>query len=79
MSYYYVDHFAKYIKPGAKRIGFSRFGDDFEMTAAKNPDGKLIAVFLNRKTEDTGFAIRLNGNVIRIQLPAQTISTVIID
>ncbi len=79
MSFSYVRHFAGYIAPGAKRIGFSRCSDDFEMTAAKNPDGTLTAVFLNKNETDAGFAIRIEGNVIRIELPAKTISTVVIE
>ena len=79
MSFSYVRHFAGYIAPGAKRIGFSRCSDDFEMTAAKNPDGTLTAVFLNTNETDAGFAIRIEGNVIRIELPAKTISTVVIE
>ncbi len=78
LTHYYVRHFAKYIKPGAKRIGFSRCSDAFEMTAAKNPDGTLAVVFLNNNTDDTGVAIRLNGKVIRLDFPANTISTVAI-
>lgn len=79
MTHYYVCHFTKYIKPGAKRIGFSRCNDDFEMTAAKNPDGSLAAVFLNKKANDVSFAIRLGGKVIRVSLPANTISTIVIE
>ncbi|MDL2301436.1 glycoside hydrolase [Lachnospiraceae bacterium OttesenSCG-928-D06] len=79
LTYHYIAHFSKYIKPGAKRIGHSRYSDSFEMTAACNPDGSIIAVFLNKGDDDTGCAIRINGKVIRIQTPAHTISTVCIE
>lgn len=78
LTWHYIRHFSAFISPGAKRIGFSRYTDAFEMTAACNPDGSLTAVFLNKGPEDTGCAIRCNGEVIRINIPAHTISTVCI-
>lgn len=78
LTYDYIRHFSKYIMPGARRIGFSRCDDKVEMTAAKNPDGSVTAVLLNKSGEDAGYAIRLDGRVIRIQLPARTLSTLVI-
>jgi len=75
LTYDYVCHFSKHIMPGAKRIGFSRCDDKIELTAAKNPDGGVVAVMLNKSNEDVGYAVRLNGEIIRIQLPARTLST----
>lgn len=78
LIYHYIAHFSGYIRPGAKRIGFSRYTDEFEMTAAKNSDGQIVAVFLNKNPEDTGCEIRIEGKVIHLKLPAGTISTVLI-
>ena len=74
----YVGHFSKYILRGAKRIGLSRCDDKVELTAAKNPDGSVVMVALNRGTEDQGYAIRICDQVIRISLPAGTISSFVI-
>ncbi len=75
LMYYFIGHFSRYIEPGAKRIGFSRCDDKVEMTAAKNPDGTVVLVVLNKSNSDAGYAVRMCGQVIRIQLPARTIST----
>ncbi|MFR0944505.1 MAG: glycoside hydrolase family 30 beta sandwich domain-containing protein [Clostridia bacterium] len=32
-------HISKYIAPGAKRIGWSKYGANLDVTAAVNPDG----------------------------------------
>lgn len=78
ITFDYIGHFSKYILPGAVRIAFSRCDDVTEITAAKNPDGSVAAVLLNKTAEDKSYAIRMNGQVIRIKAPAHTISTVLI-
>ena len=79
LCYSYLGHFARFILPGAKRILFSRCDDLVDVTAVKNPDGKLVLVVLNRGDEDTGYVLRLNGELARTHFPAHTISTVIIE
>lgn len=79
LTFDFIGHFSKYIFPGAKRIGFSRCDADIEMTAAKNVDGALVVVILNKMRTDRQYAIRLKGNVIRIQIPAYTLNTLVIE
>jgi glucosylceramidase len=78
LTYHYIGHFSRYILPGARRIAFSRCDDRIELTAAKNPDGSLAVVLLNRGQSDASYAIRIEGRIIRILLPAKTISTICI-
>ena len=78
LTYHYIGHFSRFLLPGAKRIGHSRCDDKAEVTAAKNPDGSLAVVLLNRGQADVSCAIRMNGQIIRITLPSKTISTICI-
>ena len=78
ISFDYIRHFSKYILPGAVRIASTQCDDTIEMTAAKNPDGSLVAVLLNKTDKDRSYAIRLEGKVIRVKAPAHTIGTVVI-
>lgn len=78
LTYHYIGHFSRFLLPGAKRIGHSRCDDKAELTAAKNPDGSLAVVLLNRGQADVSCAIRMNGQIIRITLPSKTISTICI-
>lgn len=78
LTYDFIGHFSRYILPGAVRIGASRCDDHIEMTAAKNPDGSIAVVLLNKHNDDQEYAIRLMGNVIRIKLQARTLSTLVI-
>lgn len=76
LSYDYIGHFSRYIQPGARRIGLSRFSDRVEATAFRNPDDSVVAVLLNRGTESLSFFLRMNDRVYPVTLPAGSISTV---
>ncbi|MGN1020490.1 MAG: glycoside hydrolase family 30 beta sandwich domain-containing protein [Aristaeellaceae bacterium] len=76
LSYEYIGHFTRYLKPGARRIGISRFDERVEVTAFRNPDGGIAAVLLNRRKEDAACFLRMGGRVCPVTLPAGSISTV---
>lgn len=78
MTHYYIGQFTRYIKPGAKRIGFSRCDDKVELTAVENQDGSVVMVLLNRGAEDGLYTVRICGNIIPLSVPKETISTVIL-
>ena len=79
LTYDYIGHFSRYIKPGAVRIGSSRCDDKVEMLTAQNPDGSIAVVLLNKNDKDVNYTIRIQGKLIRILLPARTISTMEIE
>lgn len=75
----YIEHFSAFLLPGARRIGLSRCNDKVEATAAVNEDGTIALVLLNKGNDDLPYAVRMNGFIFRIIVPAQTISTVTIE
>ncbi len=79
LSYYYLGHFSRYIKPGAKRIGFTRYTDALEGTAFQNPDGGLACVIVNRQDEAQECFLRLQGRLCQVELPGKSIQTMLID
>ena len=79
IMYHYIGHISKYIAPGAKRIGWSKYGANLDVTAAVNPDGSYVVILLNRTKEDSGCFLRVNGHIMRVDLPAETLSTVVIE
>lgn len=78
LMYDYIGHFSRYIQPGAKRIGYSKYADHLELTAARNPDGSYVVVLLNKTNKDSGCFLRVAGEIVRIDLPAETISTLVL-
>ncbi|MBO5888642.1 MAG: glucosylceramidase, partial [Clostridia bacterium] len=77
-SYYYIGHFSKYIKKGAKRIGNSKFTKGLESLAFKNLDGSIILVVLNTNDYEEDFFIRIYDKLIKCKAESHSISTYII-
>jgi glucosylceramidase len=48
-SYYYIGHFSKFIRPGAKRVTSSSNRDQLLTTAFMNKNNKLVVIVLNLK------------------------------
>lgn len=78
-SYHYIGHFSRHILPGAVRIGLSRFSDELEVTAFRNPDGTLAAVVLNRGPSDVPYVLRLGGRICPLKAEALSLTTLRIE
>lgn len=78
LTYYYIGHFSKFIKPGAKRIGFSKFTSKIEVTAFKNVDGSIVVVLLNCNEKNQEFNLHLNGEIFHDNLDGHAILTFVI-
>lgn len=78
-AFYYIGHFSRFIKPNAKVVATSRYTDKLEILAAKNPDGKYVAVILNRGNEDLPFTLRINGENAESVAPRHSLQTLIIE
>ena len=46
-AYYYIGHFSKFIRPGAKRIAASTNRAQLQTTAFRNTDGSIAVIVLN--------------------------------
>ena len=76
MSYYYIGHFSRYIKPGAVRIGISRYTDKIEATAFQNPDGEKVIVILNKTEKDVPITLCEDGYGIELLVNFRSIYTI---
>jgi glucosylceramidase len=74
-TYAYIAHFSRYIRPGSRRIGFSKYTDALGVTAFRNPDSSIIAVFLNRTKELLPVNLRIEGKLSSFRLPPLSITT----
>jgi glucosylceramidase len=77
-SYYYMGHFSKFIRPGAKRIICSSNLDDLLATAFLNPDGKIVVIALNMTDTSIPFSIWIDGQVLKTESPVHSIITAIL-
>lgn len=76
-SYYYIGHFSKFVKPGARRIACTVAKDELEATAFENPDGSRVAVMMNRTDKPLPAQVWSQGRVVSTPLPAHSIASVI--
>ena len=79
LSLDYIGHFSRHIRPGAVRLGVSRFSDRIEATAAQNPDGSVAAVLLNPGKTEERLTLRIEGNCYPVSLPAGGIMTCVLN
>ena len=80
ISYYYIGHFSKYIKPGAKRILCLNDSDKgIYSVAYKNPNGQIIVVVQNELSKRHRLAVAVDGKGINTEVPAHSITTFIVD
>ncbi len=79
ITFDYIGHFSRHILPGAKRVGFSRCNDKVDMTVAKNPDGTIVLELLNRTDKDLSYAVRMDGQIVRLNIAGKTMNTVVIE
>ncbi|WNF38530.1 glycoside hydrolase family 30 protein [Bacillaceae bacterium IKA-2] len=77
-SYYYIGHFSKFIKPGAKRIGLETNNEDISATAFKNENGEMIVVVLNETEKGQAFTIQFEGKFVEVEIDRRSIATFII-
>lgn len=77
-AYYYIGHFSKFIKPGAKRIACSASRSQFLATAFKNPDGKIVVIAMNQASKATPYFIWINGKAVELNALPHSISTIIL-
>jgi glucosylceramidase len=76
-SFYYLGHFSKFIKPGAKRIICSSNFDDLLATAAINRDGSIVVVAMNQTDKDIEFRIWIENKAITAKSPNHSIASII--
>jgi glucosylceramidase len=78
LSYDYIGHFSRYIRPNAYRIGVTRYTDLLEVTAFHNPDGSIATVILNRTEKEHNVFLRLRGRICPIRISPCSICNILI-
>jgi glucosylceramidase len=77
LSYYYIGHFSRFVKKGAKRIVVSRFTDKLEVTGFINPDGERVIVVLNKTDNVCVFKLCEGEKVCDLESQPHSIMTML--
>lgn len=76
-SYYYIGHFSKFVRPGAKRIASSPSRSQLLSTAFVNPDGKVSVVVMNKSDQKISYLLWLYGNAAEVNSLPRSIQTLV--
>lgn len=76
-SYYYIGHFSKFIRPGAKRISTTSNRAELMAASFRNTDGKIVTVAMNQGDEAINFKLIVGESASNIEMPAHSIKTFI--
>lgn len=77
-AYYYIGHFSKFIRPGAKRIAASASRAQLQTTAFRNTDGSIVVVVMNTTDQKLPYHIWLDGKAAPTESLPHSISTLVI-
>ncbi len=77
-SYYYIGHFSKFIRPGAKRIVSSSTRAQLLTTAFLNTDGSIVVVVMNPTAEKLNYRVCIGGQATETESLPHSISTVVL-
>ena len=78
-SYYYIGHFSKFVKPGAKRIAVSSSRSQLITTGFINPDGTVVVVVMNEGKTKVAYHLYLHDRAVEIVALPHSISTIVVD
>ena len=76
--FYVLNHFSKYIRPGAHRIGVECSTKDLMVTACLNKDNKIAVEVYNSTEKAINYSVQLGGKNIKAAIPGNAIQTIII-
>lgn len=76
--YYVMNHFSKFIRPGAKRIDFSCSDETLMVTAAQNLDGSTSVVVLNMENEPKTIEFKINEEKVLFTISPEALQTIFI-
>lgn len=76
-SYYYIGHFSKFIKPGAKRVAAAASRSQLLTTAFQNEDGSTVVVVMNQVDREIPYFLWINGHAVELKAQPRSISTIV--
>jgi glucosylceramidase len=77
-SYYYIGHFSKFVRPGAKRITSSASRSQLLTTAFINEDGKVAVIVMNQSNLKITYNLCIGHNAAEVKILPHAIQTLIL-
>ena len=77
-SYYYIGHFSKFVRPGAKRIISSASRSQLLTTAFIDEDGKVAVIVMNQSNLKITYNLCIGHNAAEVKILPHSIQTLIL-
>ncbi|PHK34273.1 glycosyl hydrolase, partial [Nostoc linckia z16] len=77
-EYYYIGHFSKFVRPGAKRIACAPSRSAINATAFINTDGKIAVIVMNKGEQNVSYNLWIDGKAVAVESPAHSIQTLVL-
>lgn len=77
-SYYYIGHFSKFIRPGAKRVSTAASRSQLMATSFINADGRLAVVVMNQTGKPVKYKLWVGGKAAAVESLAHSIQTLVL-
>jgi len=76
-SYYYIGHFSKFIRPGAKRIVSVSSSNVLMTTGFQNQDGSIVIVVMNIGDQPLSYSFTMDSKTAQLNSLPHSIQTII--
>lgn len=76
-AFYYIGHFSKFVKPGAKRIISSSSRSELLTTAFKNEKGKTVVVVMNDSNKKIPYHLWVGGKAAQLEAKPHSIVSIV--
>jgi glucosylceramidase len=77
-SFYYIGHFSKFVRPGAKRITSAASRSQLLTTAFINEDGKVAVIVMNQSNLKITYNLCIGHNAAEVKILPHSIQTLVL-
>ena len=78
-SFYYIGHFSKFIRPGAKRISSVTSSNKIISTAFKNKNKSIVIIAMNSSNESLNYSITVDLKTTKLQILPHSIQSIVLN
>jgi glucosylceramidase len=76
-SYYYIGHFSKFIRPGAKRVSTVSSRSILEATSFINDGGKMVTIIMNSTDKNIKYKMYVNSKSVSMEILPHAMQTLV--
>lgn len=77
-SYYYIGHFSKFVRPGARRISSVSSSNTLISTGFINEDGSIVVVAMNQGETPLDYSVTMSNKTAKVKIPGHAIQSIVL-